>query len=45
MARKALDLYEKAGEKAMHDIARRAGYLQAEIERTKGEVGKLERGE
>jgi hypothetical protein len=45
LARRALDLYDKAGSKAMQDIARRAKYLQQEIESTKDEIGKLERGE
>ncbi|KAF2658443.1 hypothetical protein K491DRAFT_269548 [Lophiostoma macrostomum CBS 122681] len=45
MAKRALELYEKAGEKAMQDIARRAGYLRDEIQRTEGEVRGLEHGE
>lgn len=45
LARNAMDLYEKAGEKGMRDIARRAAFLQQEISRTKEEIGKLERGE
>ncbi|KAF2470626.1 uncharacterized protein BDR25DRAFT_286727 [Lindgomyces ingoldianus] len=44
LAKKALELYEKAGEKGMRDAARRAEYLRAEIERTKAEIEKLERG-
>ncbi|KAF2005099.1 hypothetical protein P154DRAFT_551557 [Amniculicola lignicola CBS 123094] len=45
LARTALDLYEKAGEKAIQDIAKRAEYLRKEIERMNEEVEKLERGE
>ncbi|KAF2263171.1 hypothetical protein CC78DRAFT_286780 [Lojkania enalia] len=45
LAKKALELYDRAGERAMRDIAKRATYLKGEIERTRGEIGKLERGE
>jgi uncharacterized small protein (DUF1192 family) len=45
LARQALDLYEKAGDKGMRDVARRAKFLQAEIKRTEAEIEKLERGE
>jgi hypothetical protein len=45
MARKALELYDKAGEKALKDIARRAVYLRQEIARTEDEIERLERGE
>ncbi|KAF2185252.1 hypothetical protein K469DRAFT_165170 [Zopfia rhizophila CBS 207.26] len=45
LAKKALEHYEKAGSKAMLDIARRAEYLRKEIARTEAEIGKLERGE
>lgn len=44
LARKSLELYEKAGEKAMKDIAKRAIYLREETERMQEEVQKLEQG-
>ncbi|KAF2730488.1 hypothetical protein EJ04DRAFT_45307 [Polyplosphaeria fusca] len=43
LANKTLELYEKAGEKAMRDIANRAQYLRSEISRTQTEIGKLDR--
>jgi hypothetical protein len=45
LARQALELYDKAGEKAMRDIAKRAGVLRGEIGRTRVEIEELERGE
>ncbi|ORY18741.1 hypothetical protein BCR34DRAFT_621267 [Clohesyomyces aquaticus] len=45
LARKALELYDKAGDKAMRDAARRAEYLRTEIEKTKEDIARLERGE
>lgn len=45
LAKKTLELYEKAGERAMRDIAKRALYLKKEIESTRGEIEKLEREE
>ncbi|KAF2866073.1 hypothetical protein BDV95DRAFT_505585 [Massariosphaeria phaeospora] len=44
LARRELELYEKAGEKGMRDIAKRAEHLKGEIERIEDEVRKLERG-
>lgn len=44
LARRELELYGKAGEKGMRDLARRKGVLLGEIERCEAEVGKLERG-
>ncbi|KAF2272848.1 uncharacterized protein EI97DRAFT_405510, partial [Westerdykella ornata] len=44
LARQTLELYDKAGEKGMRDAARRAKVLQAEIQRTKAEIERLERG-
>ncbi|KAF2708534.1 hypothetical protein K504DRAFT_468859 [Pleomassaria siparia CBS 279.74] len=43
LARKALELYDRAGEKAMKDIAKRATYLHEEIARMQEEIEKLER--
>lgn len=45
LAKQTLELYEKAGEKGMRDVARRAKALQAEIRRTREEIERLERGE
>lgn len=45
LAKKSLELYEKAGEKGMKDAARRAEYLRKEISRTEEEIQGLERGE
>jgi hypothetical protein len=45
LARKSLELYEKAGEKAMKDIAKRATFLREEKDRMREEIAKLERGE
>ncbi|KAF2107247.1 hypothetical protein BDV96DRAFT_302502 [Lophiotrema nucula] len=45
LARRALELYERAGEKGMRDIAKRAQHLRAEIGKTEAEIEKLERGE
>jgi hypothetical protein len=44
LARRELELYGKAGEKGMRDLARRKGVLEREIARMKGEIEKLERG-
>ena len=44
LATRTLELYERAGEKGMRDVARRARFLRAEIERTVGEVRGLEEG-
>jgi len=45
LAKKSLELYEKAGEKAMKDIAKRATFLREEKDRMQEEIAKLERGE
>lgn len=42
LARRKLELYEKAGEKGMRDLARRKEGLGREIERMEREIGKLE---
>lgn len=43
LARRELELYERAGEKGMKDLAVRKKYLVAEVERVEEEVRKLER--
>ncbi|KAF2036182.1 hypothetical protein EK21DRAFT_96153 [Setomelanomma holmii] len=43
LARQGLELYVKAGEKGMWDLAKRKGVLEREIERMKEEITKLER--
>ncbi len=45
LARRELELYERAGEKGMRDLAKRKMHLAGEIERIEEEIGKLERGE
>jgi galactokinase len=45
LARKTLENYDKAGAKAMLDIARRAQHLQREKQRVEAEVARLENGE
>ncbi|PSN61117.1 hypothetical protein BS50DRAFT_593045 [Corynespora cassiicola Philippines] len=45
LARQALKLYEKAGEKGMKDISKRAKHLTDEIRRLENEVARLEGGE
>lgn len=44
MARQGLELYEKAGEKGMRDLARRKVWLEGEIEGVEGEIRTLENG-
>ncbi|KAF1851979.1 uncharacterized protein K460DRAFT_401976 [Cucurbitaria berberidis CBS 394.84] len=44
IARREMEVYEKAGGKGMRDLARRKEGLVREIERVEGEVGKLEVG-
>ena len=44
LARRALELYGKAGEKGMRDLAKRKEWLGEEIGRMEGEIGGLERG-
>jgi hypothetical protein len=45
LARQELELYEKAGEKGMRDLARRKEWLESEIRAVEGEIKVLERGE
>jgi hypothetical protein len=45
LARRELELYGKAGEKGMRDLARRKEGLVKEVERVEAEVSKLEKGE
>ncbi|KNG50044.1 galactosyl transferase [Stemphylium lycopersici] len=44
LAKRELELYERAGAKGMRDLAARKVWLGGEVERVEGEVGKLERG-
>ncbi|KAH9865299.1 hypothetical protein IAQ61_009246 [Plenodomus lingam] len=44
LARRGLELYAKAGEKGMRDLARRKVWVEGEIERVEGEVRSLEEG-
>ena len=44
IARKELELYERAGGKVMRDLAKRKAVLMGEIKRVEGEVRKLEGG-
>jgi hypothetical protein len=44
LARRELELYGKAGEKGMRDLARRKEGLAKEVERVEAEVKKLEGG-
>ena len=44
LAKRELELYERAGEKGMKDLAKRKMYLTNEIERIDEEIGKLEGG-
>lgn len=44
LARKELELYEKAGEKGMRDLATRKVWLESEIKSVEGEIQKLEHG-
>ncbi|KAF2741763.1 hypothetical protein M011DRAFT_472826 [Sporormia fimetaria CBS 119925] len=44
LAEQELGLYEKAGEKGMKDLARRAKHLRAEIRRVEDEIRGLEEG-
>lgn len=44
LAKQSLALYERAGKKAMLDIAKRAMYLRSEIERAKEDMRRLEEG-
>ena len=45
LARRALELYGKAGERGMRDLARRKGEVVREMERVEGEIRRLEKGE
>lgn len=44
LARRELDLYRRAGEKAMRDLARRKNILSWDIYKTEDEIEKLEQG-
>jgi hypothetical protein len=44
LARQGLELYEKAGEKGMRDLAKRKGWLESEIVGVEGEIEKLNNG-
>ncbi|USP81009.1 uncharacterized protein yc1106_08283 [Curvularia clavata] len=44
LARQELELYERAGERGMRDLAKRKEWLVAEVRRVEEEIGKLERG-
>ncbi|EUC50406.1 hypothetical protein COCMIDRAFT_81854 [Bipolaris oryzae ATCC 44560] len=44
LARQELQLYERAGEKGMRELARRKEWILAEVARVEEEVRKLERG-
>lgn len=44
LARRELELYEKAGEKGMRDLAGRKVWLESEIRSVEGEIAKLEHG-
>jgi hypothetical protein len=43
LARRELELYEKAGDRGMRDLAKRKEWLVSEVERVEEEVRKLER--
>jgi len=44
LARRALELYGRAGERGMRDLAGRKVYLLKEVEQMESEIGKLEEG-
>lgn len=44
LARRALELYAKAGEKGMRDLAMRKEWIAGEMERMSGEIAGLEKG-
>ncbi|KAH8717122.1 hypothetical protein GQ44DRAFT_751892 [Phaeosphaeriaceae sp. PMI808] len=44
LARQEIELYEKAGEKGMRDLAKRKEYLVSETQKVEEEISKLERG-
>jgi hypothetical protein len=45
LARRGLELYEKAGDKGMRDLARRKEWLESEIAAVEGEIEVLEHGQ
>lgn len=43
LAKRELELYRRAGEKGMKDLAKRKAWVVGEMERIEGEIGRLER--